>query len=67
MDIEIEHADFEDLEERFQISTEVFFDSKKIEYEGMNPFVIEVKKKKNEKTKIENIELGKSKSRNSLF
>ena len=71
MDIEIENINFEDLEERFQISTKVSFESNIAEeFNGLNPFLIEIKKKKTEieKPKIENVELRKPKSnRNSLF
>lgn len=68
MDIEFEHIEFEDLEERFQISTKVFFESNIIDYEGLSPFSINIKRKEIEKPKIENIELRQSKSnRNNLF
>jgi hypothetical protein len=56
----------DDLEERFQISTEVSFESENVEFQGLNIMDIEVKKKV-EKLKIVEIEHRKSANRNSLF
>ena len=54
----IEH---DDLEEKFQISTEIEFSSSGDTFEGLKPMEIQVKKKKERKTNIENVELRKSK------
>lgn len=70
MDIEVEHFNFEDLEEKFQISVEVFFSSECENYDGVPSFSTEIKKKENTQTKILNIELGKpdtKHSRKALF
>lgn len=56
----------EDLEERFQISTNVSFESGNLEFKGLNSMDVEVKKKV-EKPKIVEIEHRKSTNRNSLF
>lgn len=55
----VEH---EDLEEKFQMSAEIEFSSSGDVFEGLKPMEIKVKKKKERKTNIENVELRKSKS-----
>ena len=60
MDIVNENREHVDLEERFQISTDVSFDSNISEYTGLSSMNIEIKMKEVKLTKIENIELGKS-------
>ena len=55
---EKEHVD---LEEKFQISADVEFDfSEDHKFEGMEIFHAEIRKRKVEKTKIENVTLRKS-------
>ena len=66
--MDIEKPEHVDLEEKFQISTGVKFESSQDIFEGLGDMQIEVKKKKVEQQKIENIELRKSKSKhNGLF
>lgn len=65
--IEPEHID---LEEIFQISTEVDLGTTDIEFEGFQSFTSEIKMKKEKTNKVEQIELRESKSKNtgsSLF
>lgn len=54
---EVEHAD---LEERFQISTEIEFNFSDNTFEGLKPFEVKEKKKQHKKTTIENVELRKT-------
>lgn len=64
--MDIEKTEHDDLEERFQISTGVKFESSQDIFEGLGDMQIEVKKKKVEQqSNIENIELRKSKSKHS--
>jgi hypothetical protein len=63
--MDIEKPEHEDLEERFQISTEISFETSMNEFNGLGDITIEIKKKKVEQAKIENIELRKSKSKRS--
>jgi hypothetical protein len=56
-----------DLEEKFQLSTDVNFSSDQQEFSGLESLKIEVKKKV-EQQKVENIELRKRKTeRTGLF
>jgi hypothetical protein len=55
-----------DLEERFQISASVEFDCSPGNFDGLNPIKIEIKKKKQQKIEIQNVELRKP-SKGSLF
>jgi hypothetical protein len=66
--MDIEKTEHEDLEERFQISAKISFETSMNRFEGLGDIQFEIKKKKVEQPKIENIELRKSKSkRNGLF
>ena len=60
-------TEHEDLEERFQIATDVEFSLFDGKFEGLKPLEIKIKKKQEKKTKIENVELRKSSSKGSLF
>jgi hypothetical protein len=51
----------EDLEERFQLATDVDFQSNIEEFEGLRPLEIEIKKKIITKIPIKHVELGKPK------
>jgi hypothetical protein len=58
----------EDLEEKFQLSTNVSFSSDQDHFEGLGSLEIKIVKKKEEKQKIEEIELRNRKSkRTGLF
>jgi hypothetical protein len=60
MDIEkkVEH---EDLEEKFQLAAGVEFQSNSADFEGLQSMKIEIKKKKEKKTIIENVRLKQPK------
>jgi hypothetical protein len=58
--MDIKKEEHQDLEERFQISADVEFSFSSQEFETLQPMNIEVKKKKETKQKIENVELRKS-------
>lgn len=58
--MDIKKEEHQDLEERFQISADVEFSFSGQEFETLQPMSIEVKKKKETKQKIENVELRKS-------
>lgn len=51
----------DDLEQRFQLSTEVGFESNVELFDGLKPFEIEIKKKVVTKIPIKHVELGKPK------
>ena len=61
MGVKIQQQEHDDLEERFQISAFVEFDFTPEKFEGLNPIKIEIKKKKQTKIEIQNVELRKSK------
>jgi len=61
-----EEYDHQDLEEIFQISTSVEFSTESVPFEGLEPMEINIKKRVEKQTKIENVSLGKT-NRNSLF
>jgi hypothetical protein len=64
--MDIEKPEHVDLEQKFQISAKVDFESSQEEFTGLGDIQIEIKKKKKtEPAKIQNIELRKSKSSNS--
>jgi hypothetical protein len=58
----------EDLEEKFQLSTKVSFSSDQEEFDGLGSFESKIEKKKEEKQKIQEIELRDRKpKRTGLF
>ena len=60
MDIEPQQFEHEDLEEKFQISASVEFTSNQNGFQGLMPLEIKIKKKKEKKTTIQNVELRKT-------
>ena len=65
--MDIIQTEHDDLEEKIQISAKVDFSESTVSFEGLDDIQIEIKKKSDQHTKIENIEFRKQKSRNNLF
>jgi len=65
--MDMKNQEYEDLEEKFQLSTNVNFSSDQQEFQGLETLKVEIKEKV-EQQKIENIELRKRKTeRSGLF